>query len=472
MSNESKNQLIVYAHEDRVREIENYVAVLDTKATRVESNYHVYKLINTLAKEMSDTLKQFIDQAQVAETQAQTGGAAGATPPRREQKPVIREDEKSNSLLISANRTQYEKIIELIHRLDQRQQQVLIETALIELGTQDISKLGVELGLLDLGSGKRPFGLTSFGISTLEDTDGNGLPDTRLPDLQNPLRGLTGGIISSSDFAIPLVLNALKSDSESNVLSIPSVLVNNNENAIVTSKDAFPTTRATTGNVTTDTTFSGFQDAGIELRISPSISEGNYVKLNIHLEVSKFTGSFDSTSAVPPPKTTRTIETVVTMPSGNTMVFGGVIEDQSSETSDGIPFLKDIPLLGILFRSQEKTNRKTNLYFFLTPHILSDKDFADLEAMTFRKKLEAADYIGNRRLKIVDRDWRGGELPRLDDPKATLEDIDRLGGFSIPTYERPPAGSETKPTGTESPPRGEPKDKQPAGAPVTPTDKR
>ncbi|MCA8972738.1 MAG: hypothetical protein KDC95_23320, partial [Planctomycetes bacterium] len=385
----NQNKLIIYAHEKTVRDIENMVAQLDTKSTNIDSNYHVYKLINTLAKEMREVLNDFITESTTAVQQAQAGGggaAGGASAGRREQKPVIRDDEKSNQLLISASRSQYEKIVELIRRLDQRQDQVLIEAALIELGTQDIERLGIELGLLDIGGNKftRPFGLTSFGLTNYEDTDGNGLPDTRLPDLENPLRGLTGGIIASDDFAIPIVVNALKSDTQSNVLSIPSVLVNNNEDATITSKDSFPTTQSQAGNVTTQTNFGGYQDAGIDLKISPSISEGNYVKLNLRLEVSKFTGSFDSTAAVPPPKTIRTIETVVTMPSGSTMVFGGVIEDQSSETNDGIPLLKDIPLLGALFRSTETTKRKTNLYFFLTPHILSDEDFADLEEMTYR----------------------------------------------------------------------------------------
>lgn len=454
----NQNKLIVYAHEKTVREIEHMVAQLDAKSTNIDSNYHVYKLINTLAKDMREVLNDFISESTTARQQAQGGGGAAgnsASAGRREQKPIIKEDELSNQLLISASRSQYEKIVELIRRLDVRQDQVLIEAALIELGTQDVERLGIELGLLDIGSNDftRPFGLTSFGLTNYEDTDGNGLPDTRLPDLENPLRGLTGGIIASDDFAIPVVVNALKSDSQSNVLSIPSVLVNNNEDATITSKEAFPTQQNQVNNVSSQQGFGGFQEAGIDLKISPSISEGNYVKLNISLEVSKFTGTFDSNSVVPPPKTIRTIETVVTMPSGSTMVFGGVIEDQSSETNDGIPLLKDIPLLGALFRSTENTQRKTNLYFFLTPHILADEDFADLEQMTYRKKLEAARYIGNRRLKVLDPNWRGRDEGKLEDPMSTIEDLDRLGGFDIPTYQRPPSGEtpQGKETGSGAP---------------------
>ncbi|MEZ5987901.1 MAG: ATPase, T2SS/T4P/T4SS family [Planctomycetota bacterium] len=389
-------RLIVYAHKDKIREIENMVVQLDVaQDLEVDSNYQIIRLRNTLAKDIREKVSQFVTQSTTQQRQAQQGGGApGGAQARREPTPVIIDDEKSNSLLVSATKTQFQRIKDLIFKLDVRQPQVLIETALVELGTQDIEKIGVELGLLKLpteGSNDRnPFGFTSFGLTSFQDTDGDSLPDTRLPDFENPLSGLTGGIISGKDFELPVLVNLLKSNSTANVLSIPSVLVNNNENAYVTSKESFPTQTQNQGTATTTTTFGGFQDAGIDLKISPSISEGNHLKINLSLEVSKFTGQFDSNSQVPPPKTIRTISTVVTMPTGHTMILGGVIEDQSSDVDDGIPFLKDIPLLGFLFRSQEKTNRKTNLYFFLTPHILDEDDFSDLEELTFRKKLEAA----------------------------------------------------------------------------------
>ncbi len=439
-SNINTNSLIVYAHETRIREIETMVAKLDIKATSLEGNYNVYPLKHTLAKETREVVNSFLDAQFNAQNRARQGGAAGGGAAAREQRPVVIADEKSNRLLISASKTEYERIAALIRKIDVRQPQVLIEAALIELGTQDVERFGIELGLLDLGSGKytRPFGFTSFNKTTFQDTDGNGLPDTRLPDFENPLQGFMGGVLSSEDFALPVVVHAIQSDSTANVLSVPSILVNNNGDAIVSSKDAFPTTRSQAGNVSTQTDFSGFQEAGIDLKISPSISEGNYLKLNIDLEVSKFTGTFDSTSSVPPPKTVRRVQTSVTMPSGYTMVLGGVIEDQSSETSDGIPILKDIPILGWLFRSTEKTQRKTNLYFFLTPHILDDPDFADLADLTLRKKLEASRYIGNHRLKIVDRNWQGKQDYSLEDRESVLDDIDRLGGFDIPSYGQAP----------------------------------
>jgi hypothetical protein len=130
-----------------------------------------------------------------------------------------------------------------------------------------------------------------------------------------------------------------------------------------------------------------------------------------------------------------------------------VIEDQESTDSSGIPILKDIPILGYLFRSSTDNQRKTNLYFFLTPHILNEEDFSDLAELSFRKKLEASSYIGSNRLQIVDRKWRDGRPETLEDSGATIDDIDARGGFQIPFYERPDRDTST----LRGPPTPEPK---------------
>ena len=262
-------------------------------------------------------------------------------------------------------------------------------------------------------------------------------PIPRLPDFDNPIAGFTGGILSSDDFAIPILINVLNQTDTANVLSMPSVLVNNNENALVESQEERPTTEANQGTATTETSFGGFEPAGITLEISPSISTNNYLRLNIQLEVSRFTTPYDPNSPTPGVKATRKLQTQVTMPSDHTMVLGGVIEDAESKTEQGIPFLKDIPVLGWLFKSKTNENKKVNLYFFLTPHILNEDDFADLDNLSFRKKLEAEQYIGKRRIQIMDPKWRGQAPGILEDPHATIEDLDRQTNSEFPEYRAP-----------------------------------
>jgi hypothetical protein len=123
------------------------------------------------------------------------------------------------------------------------------------------------------------------------------------------------------------------------------------------------------------------------------------------------------------------------------MVLGGVIEDSESHAEGGVPFLKDIPILGFLFKRSESTTNKTNLYFFVTPTILDEDDFQDLWQMSLQKKLQAQDYIGERRLRIIDRGWTGttsAQARTLEDSGSTVEDLDAQGEYEMPTYRRAP----------------------------------
>lgn len=436
------NAVLLNGTREQILEAQDLIARLDVPVEASGGDQHVIRLKNVLSDDLRTTLNQFITEDQQAEQQAQQGQAqAGGVTQRRQRKTVVVSHKESNSLLVSGTASKFQQLLRTIEELDRRQPQVLVECAVVELTTGDIFSLGVELGLIDIkdnGDFTRPFGFTSFGLSQFQDTDDNGLPDTRLPDFENPLQGLTGGIISNGDFAIPFLVNALSSNEKANVLSLPSVVVNNNQTAIVKTTEDRPTQNVSQGNTSTQSGFSGFQGAGIELSISPSISTNSYLRLNIKLSVSRFLSAFDPASVTPGRKNTREISTQVTMPTGNTMVLGGVIEDGESENESGVPFLKDIPLIGYLFSTRGSNKQKTNLYFFLTPHILDEEDFSDLREVSFRKKLEAEEYIGTRRLQIVDRRWTSGKNPEtLEDSGATLEDLDQRAGLGAPNYERP-----------------------------------
>ncbi|MCB9877207.1 MAG: hypothetical protein H6835_06340 [Planctomycetes bacterium] len=462
----SQKALVLSGTQEQVREALDLIARLDVPAQPVDGSANVIYLKNVLADDLEDTLKQFMTDDSTAEQQAQTGGP-GANAARRTRKTVIQSHKESNSLLISAAGTKWKQVQALIDKLDRRQPQVLIEAALVELTTGDLDRFGVELGLIDLkqnGKFTRGFGFTSFGQSTFQDTDDDGLPDTRLPDFTNPLQGITGGIISGSDFAVPLLINALSTDDRANILSLPSVLVNNNETAVVKTTEQRPTTTQNQGTATTSSGNGTPREAGITLSISPTISPNNYLRLNITLEVSRFVGAFDPTSVTGGGiKLTRSIQTQVTMPSDATMVIGGVIEDSESSSNGGIPFLKDIPILGVLFRRSEDTSNKTNLYFFVTPTILDEDDFQDLYDKSLHKKLEAEQYIGYRRLRIIDHRWQGssGQTRTIEDSGATIEDCDAQGGYEMVSYRRsrPSAGpGPSSPTGGEptTKPNGDP----------------
>ncbi|MEO6595570.1 MAG: secretin N-terminal domain-containing protein [Planctomycetota bacterium] len=457
----SQKALVLSGTKDHVNEALDLIARLDVPGLPIDGAASVIPLKNVLAEDLRATLNTFMTEDNSAETQAATPAGAGAAAARRTRKTVIQAHKESNSLLVSAAGTKWAQIQALIDKIDRRQPQVLIEAALVELTTGDLDRFGVELGLLDLkanGNFTRGFGFSSFGQSAFTDNDGDGLPDTRLPDFANPLQGLTGGIISGGDFSVPLLINALSSDDRANILSLPSVLVNNNETAIVKTEEERPTTQSTQGTSTTQQSNGPPRNAGVTLEISPTISPNNYLRLNISLEVSRFVGAFDPNSATGGGIVLRrTIKTQVTMPSDATMVLGGVIEDSESWSDGGIPLLKDIPLLGFLFRRSESTTNKTNLYFFVTPTILDEDDFQDLWHVSLQRKLEAADYIGERRLRIIDRRWNGttsAQARTLEDMGTTVEDLDAQGEYEMPTYRRTtPIEAQGKQPGTPTAPR-------------------
>ncbi len=429
---ERTNALLVMAMPDDMPRIKDLIARLDIDVIERERLYHFYNLENADAEELAEVLEEFLDDSESVQGSA-PGGAGraqggGGTSSRSSNEVVVVPDPATNSLLIAANRTRYEDVLDLITVLDKRQDQVLIETALIELSGSDFLDIGVELGGADIPGVDETggFGVTDFDLSQVQDTTGDGIPDLRVP---NQLTGITAGILDGDNFSIPVLLRFVQEKRDTNVLNIPSVLVNNNGSAVVSTLDEQPTTTITaTGGVggQTQENFNGYEEAGITLQISPTISASRYLRLQIALEVSNFQGSF--TGPIPPPKTTRTIETVVNVPDGDTMVIGGIIVDNKTKESDRVPWLADIPLLGWLFRRDRDTKDRTSLYFFVTPHIMRDQEFADLAEYSYAKKLEAADIIGAGRVRMID--------DRFGRPEDGLD----LSGFDVPLYQPPTRG--------------------------------
>jgi general secretion pathway protein D len=441
------SSLLIMAMPEDMPRIKDLVARLDVKVIDKERMYHIYSLENVAAEDLSKTLDDFIRDAGRVQTGAR-GGAPGAG--RNPQAPapsptggsssarndiVVVPDKTTNSLLIAANRTRYEEMYDLIRQLDKRQDQVLIETALVELSGQSALSFGVELGGANLpNGGTGSFGVTNFGFSTFADTNGDGIPDVRTPLGPGGTlpQGVTAGILDGSDFSLPVLISALQTRTDTNVLNVPSVLVNNTGSAKVVSTDEQPTTTITaTGGIggQTQENFKDYVKAGITLQISPTISASRYLRLKISLEVSTFLGSTILNRSIPPPRVTRTLDTTVNVPDGDTMVIGGIITDNKGKTRDGVPWLADLPLLGWLFRSQSDSTSRTTLYFFVTPHIMRDRDFADLAEISYKKKLEAADTIGADRVRVID--------PTFGQDKRKSVD---MRGLEVPLYRSPPRG--------------------------------
>ncbi|MFT7517443.1 MAG: type II secretion system protein D, partial [Myxococcota bacterium] len=420
------NSLLITAAPDLMPSILDLIAQLDTTVEDPQSNFHSYALQYLAVDDVSDALSKFIDDVEVEEqkTRSNTSNA-----PQR-QGVVVEAVKSTNSLLVMATKSKWLELRALLDTLDRRQPQVLIETALIEVSSDFSKEIGIEYANVQTPTGntQKGFGFTSVGITT-----GDTLGGARLPS--PTAAGLTYGIFDGEDLGIPFILQAAQARNDSNILSVPSVLVANNQTATIVSSDQIPyqTSNAVQGAVSADVAYA---EAGITLVISPSISAEKYLRLSISLDVSAFRG--EASGSLPPPTVTRKIETVVTLPDGATLWLGGIIRNDSTESDKGIPYLSDIPLIGWLFGSNSKTEIKTTLFFFCTPRIL--EDFEELNDISEKGKARAADTIGLDRLRMVDPDFdlefpADIILPQDDDENGESDTAQlNLSAFANPSY--------------------------------------
>jgi type II secretory pathway component GspD/PulD (secretin) len=210
------------------------------------------------------------------------------------------------------------------------------------------------------------------------------------------------------------------------------VVVQDGSQATMLVEEEEPYTIRSTDNAG-NTNFSvDFVQAEISLDISPHISSDNYLRLHIMQKVQSF-GS-RSSEDLPPPKTAREIETDIVVPDGHTVIMGGLIDQKEQQTDSGIPYLRDIPVLGYLFGASTDAKSSTSLFLFVTPHILrqgAHGEFDDYHRATWNRKLLADDLL-QRRVDIPNASFRNP-----DDPDE-LDKLQDSGFLDMPRYKTPP----------------------------------
>jgi len=214
---------------------------------------------------------------------------------------------------------------------------------------------------------------------------------------------VTIGNISFPNLAA--IVRAFKQDKDVHFLSTPQILTMDNEEARITVGKNVPFQTKSSADSATNETFSSFEyrDVGITLTITPQISKDRLVRLYISQEVSKIDVLATIATSVDRPTTLkRTIETTVIVKDGSTVVIGGLIDDSFTKTTVKTPCLGDIPLLGLAFRSVSKSSEKSNLYVFLTPHVV--KSPFEAEAI-YKQKKEQMDKVQEGKIKMYKWDW-------------------------------------------------------------------
>jgi general secretion pathway protein D len=295
---------------------------------------------------------------------------------------IIQADAPTNSLIVTAPDAVYRNLRNVIDQLDQRRAQVYIESLIVEMSATTSAALGVQWqGLIGNTSSTAGFAGTNFGTggSNIVDlTAGAYLGKANPSSLVAPAQGLNLGLLHSFGGALALgaLLQALDNLGNVNVLSTPNMITLDNEEAKIVVGQNIPIVTgsyAQTGTTATVTPFQTFdrEDVGITLHVKPQITENGVIKIQIYTESSSVVSGTETASSGATINK-RSIQSTVLSDDGQIIVLGGLIQDQYSDGDSKVPYLANIPLIGALFRSENKSRAKTNLMVFLRPVIVRD----------------------------------------------------------------------------------------------------
>ncbi|MEW6377522.1 MAG: type II secretion system secretin GspD [Thermodesulfobacteriota bacterium] len=374
--------------------VEGWLKELDkTPAEGTKLGVYVYYVQNSKAKDLAEVLKQifmgvkekkadFKEEVTEPTPRGVKPPSAPTPTPTKEEAPSVPEgeinivvDETNNSLVIKAYARDYKNILETVKKLDIYPRQVLIEVLLAEITLDDETRYGVEfLKLLDTASHGRFQQTIDIGPTTVS---GIGIKYSIVE---------TAGRFSAA-------IKAAAKDERLNVISSPHILASNNKEAkiqIGVAQPVLTTTYTTTATATTNVVEGTieYKDVGIIITVTPRISDGGLVTMEITIEDSKVdTTALGGLQNIPVFKK-KTAKTVLSVLEGQTIVIGGLLEDSKNVKKSGIPLLSKIPLLGSLFGTQEYEKDKKELILLMTPHIITDHLQSRAVTEEFKEKLE------------------------------------------------------------------------------------
>ncbi|MCP4263294.1 MAG: type II secretion system secretin GspD [Planctomycetes bacterium] len=376
------NSLIVVANAQDTETIDGLIMQLDIQRPMGTNNVHVVYLKNGQAEDLAKSLTSALSNLKIA-------GVLEAT-----QQIQVTADEGTNALIIAASAQDYEVIAEIIDKLDIFREQVFVEMLIMEVSEQGLKKIGVDWATLDqaVDGSTRGFGVTNFG--------------PRVDFVSGTLEGLAVGLWrgSGSDVRIGTILHALEKQSGFNILSTPHIMTSNNHKAKIIVGENIPFVMQSKITENTDPitptvikTYE-YKDVGITMEITPHISQGGLVRLDIISEFTKLIEDVTNISVDTPSTAKRQAETVISMKSGSTAVIGGLIRDDKITVQKKVPLLADIPVIGGLFKFTKDQVQKTNLMIFITPYVVDNQE--DSEQIAEEKKQEIEGVLKDYEQKI------------------------------------------------------------------------
>lgn len=393
IANPHNNSLAIYGTPEQISGVRGMISEID-QPTVVKGLTRVFNLRFAEAENVATIVNQLI--------LGSSGAVTRSTPTRgseigNRQQTVVH-DESLNAVVVRAEPSLMAEIEALIDQLDVKRLQVLIEAAVVEVSVVDSAALGVELGVADDSGDRLPVATTTVNgvltsllqsLSIAEDEDSDPQASDALGALTQPSIAIAE--LDPSGLSFGVILNALATITETNLLSTPYVTAVDNAESKVIVGESVPLRSSSLffegqNNAFFPTTRTERRDIGIELVVKPHIHENGTVMLEVQQSVENVINpelGIGDTGFADIVTEKREVETTVIADSGQTIVLGGLISDQVQNETKSVPGLGRIPLLGRLFRSDSTTVRKRHLLVFLRPTILDDKD--SVAATTTRK---------------------------------------------------------------------------------------
>lgn len=454
VADERTNKLIVVADERSYEKMKRLILKLDI-ATPDSGKINVVHLQNSEAKEIYTALNQII-----SDMSSKNGNNRNNAPQNNSQRTLQGEDisvvssESTNDLIVVASPRDFLAIKNVIKELDRPRRQVFVEAIILEVSLERTRSLGIAMhggNMFETGSGNGYFaGRTELNslqsLSPAAMFLGSGSTPGFLMALAGPALEIAGVSIPS----IGAVVNALQTNTDVNVLSTPTILTLDNQEAKISVGERIPYVTSTGSNYSSllngltggdsstaalGSLLSGYGtsiervDVALTLTIKPQINEGGTVRLDIEEEIEEVKPGGSDLGG--PSTRRRNLKTVVVVPDQQTVVLGGLVRDSESQSVSKVPLLGDIPVLGYLFRSTETTIQKQNLLLMLTPYIIDSS--ADLDKISKRKQAEHDEFVaffGRKDMsyvRSVDYDKKHGLLEEIrqaiDSKEAELNAI-------------------------------------------------
>lgn len=378
------NSIILMASGAETQNVRKLIDFMDKEIASGASNIQVYRLQNSNAEDLAKVLTSIVKEGST-QAAAQAGGRAPAAQVVSKNVQVV-PDKFTNTLVIMAEREDYKVIESIIKQLDIPRPMVYIEALIMEVDANKDFKLGVEWrGLKEtgqisgmdgsrsaayLGSGGSGEGGSYSILDGLLTATTTGVAGAFPPGFS---MGYIGAGIKIGDVLFPsigAVIQAYKNDSEISILSTPQIMTMDNEEAEINVGSNVPyLTRQDTTSSTTSINYNSYEykDVGVILNITPHINEENFIRLKISQEVTKVQSGADKAM---PTTLKRKTKTTVVVKDNETIVIGGLVGESTQDGTYKLPWLGDIPFLGWLFKTKSHSREKTNLYVFLTPHIV------------------------------------------------------------------------------------------------------